>query len=110
MRACINLRGAVDDCVAAPQKSFDGQDLDDDQASTLIDLTKQVTTLLETELQLKGFWDNIPARNKLRASLQELLLSPTFVSLPNVIKKRGEVISRTLETAERNNDTILLKD
>ena len=89
---------------------FDGQELDDDQVGSLIDLTKQVTTLLETELQLKGFWDNIPARNKLRASLQELLLSPTFVSLPNVIKKRGEVISRTLETAERNNDTILLRD
>jgi type I restriction enzyme R subunit len=89
---------------------FDGQEIDDDQAGSLIDLTKQITTLLETELQLKGFWDNIPARNKLRASLQELLLSPTFVSLPNVIKKRGEVISRTLETAERNNDTILFRD
>jgi type I restriction enzyme R subunit len=89
---------------------FDGQELNEDQVGSLIELTKQVTTLLETELQLKGFWDNIPARNKLRASLQELLLSPTFVSLPNVIKRRGEVISRTLETAERNNDTILLRD
>ncbi|MGA9994526.1 MAG: HsdR family type I site-specific deoxyribonuclease [Pyrinomonadaceae bacterium] len=88
---------------------FDGQELNDDQISSLIDLTKQVTTLLETELQLKGFWDNIPARNKLRASLQELLLSPSFINLPNVIKKRGEVISRTLETAETNHDTITLK-
>ena len=88
---------------------FDGQELNDDQVSLLIDLTKHVTVLLETELQLKGFWDNIPARNKLRASLQELLLSPSFIKLPNVIKKRGEVISRTLETAETNNDTITLK-
>ncbi len=88
---------------------FDGQELNDDQVSLLIDLTKHVTVLLETELQLKGFWDNIPARNKLRASLQELLLSPSFIKLPNVIKKRGEVISRTLETAETNNDTIMLK-
>jgi len=89
---------------------FDGQELNDDQISALIDLTKQVTVLLETELQLKGFWDNIPARNKLRASLQELLLSPTFITLPNAIKKRGEIISRTMETAERNNDTIILRD
>ena len=89
---------------------FDGQELSDDQASQLIDLTKQTTELLETELQLKGFWENIPARNKLRASLQELLLSRTFYNLPNVVKKRGEIISRVMETAERNNDSLILRD
>jgi len=89
---------------------FDGQELNDDQASRVIDLTQQTTGLLETELQLKGFWDNIPARNKLRASLQELLLSPAFFGLPNVVKKRGEIISRVLETAERKHDTLTLRD
>lgn len=89
---------------------FDGQSLDDDQTGLLIDLTKQTTGLLETELQLRGFWDNIPARNKLRASLQELLLSPAFFSLPGVVRKRGQIISRIMETAERNNDTLILGD
>jgi type I restriction enzyme R subunit len=89
---------------------FDGQELNDDQIGQVIDLTKQITGLLETELQLKGFWDNIPARNKLRASLQELLLSPAFFGLPNVVRKRGEIISRVMETAERNNDTLVLGD
>ena len=89
---------------------FDRQELNDDQVSQLIDLTTQVTALLETELQLKGFWDNIPARNKLRASLQEVLLSPTFVKLPDVVKKRGEIISSIMQTAETNNDTIVLRD
>jgi type I restriction enzyme R subunit len=41
---------------------FDGQELNDDQVGQVIDLTKQTTGLLETELLLKGFWDNIPAR------------------------------------------------
>lgn len=89
---------------------FDGQELNDDQVGQLIDLTKQTTELLETELQLKGFWDNIPARNKLRASLQELILSRAFYKLPNLVQKRGEIISRIMETAERNNDTIILRD
>jgi len=89
---------------------FDGQELNDDQIGQMIDLTKQTTELLETELQLKGFWDNIPARNKLRASPQELLLSPAFFDLPNVVRKRGEIISRVMETAERNNDSLTLGD
>jgi type I restriction enzyme R subunit len=88
---------------------FDGQEVNDDQVSQLIDLTKQITVLLETELQLKGFWDNIPARNKLRASLQEILLSPSFIKLPNVVKQRGEIISSIMQIAERNNDTIVLR-
>jgi type I restriction enzyme, R subunit len=86
---------------------FDGQELSDDQTGLLITLTKDITGLLETELQLNGFWDNIPARNKLRATLQEMILSPSFVKLPNVVRRRGEIISRVMETAEKNNDAIV---
>jgi type I restriction enzyme, R subunit len=87
---------------------FDDQKLSDDQISVLVDLTKEVFIRLETELQLKGFWDSIPARNRLKASLQELLLSREFYDkLPDVMRKRGEIISRIMEIAESNNDTIL---
>lgn len=87
---------------------FDGEELDENQIGVLIDLTKEITGLLETELKLNGFWDNIPARKKLWASIQEIVLSTTFVSrLPNVVKKRGAVISRVMETAEKNHDTIV---
>jgi type I restriction enzyme, R subunit len=86
---------------------FDGQELSDDQTALLITLTKEITSLLETELQLNGFWDNIPARNKLRATLQEMILSPSFVKLPNVVRRRGEIISRVMETGEKNNDAIV---
>jgi type I restriction enzyme, R subunit len=88
---------------------FDGEELTENQVAILVDLTQHVTVLLETELQLNNFWDNIPATNKLKASLQELLLSPTFCTLPKVFNKYKEVISRVLETAQRNNDTLILR-
>jgi len=86
---------------------FDGQELDENQISILIDLTKEVSGLLETELRLNGFWDNIPARKKLWASLQEIIISPAFVVLPDMVKKRGKIIARVMETAERNHDAIV---
>jgi type I restriction enzyme R subunit len=87
---------------------FDDQKLSDDQIGVLVSLTQEVFHRLETELQLKGFWDSIPARNRLKASLQELLLSREFYDkLPDVMRKRGEIISRIIEIAESNNDTIL---
>jgi type I restriction enzyme R subunit len=89
-------------------KFFGDAELNDDQISTLVSLTQEVTERLETELQFAGFWDSIPARNRLKASLQELLLSQDFVNrLPNVIQRRGEIVSRIMELAETNNDTIL---
>jgi type I restriction enzyme R subunit len=42
--------------------------------------------------------------------LEELLLSRAFFNLPGVIQKRGEIISRVMETAERNNDTLIFRD
>jgi type I restriction enzyme R subunit len=87
---------------------FGEQELTDENIGNLIGLTQSVFTLLEAELSLKGFWDNKPARNRLKASLQEILLSPEFsTKIPSVIPKRAEIISRIMELAENNNDTIL---
>lgn len=90
---------------------FPKQELSEDQISTLVGLTQSISELLETELRLRGFWDRVPARNRLKASLQELLLSKDYYSrIPNILQRRGEIISRIMEWAESNNDTILYSE
>ncbi len=86
---------------------FGDVELDEDQIAKLVDLTQQILNLVERELKLTGFWESIPARNKLKAELQRTLLLPEFVTLPDVVKNRDHLISRIMEIAERNNDTIL---
>jgi len=81
--------------------------LDDDQITKLVDLTQKIFNIVERELKLTGFWESIPARNKLKAELQKTLLQPEFVKLPDVVKNRAHLISRTMEIAEKNNDAIL---
>ena len=81
--------------------------LTEDQISSLVDLTQQVFLIIERELKLTGFWESIPARNKLRAELQRVLLSPTFSRLPNIVKNRALVMSRLMEISESKNDIIL---
>jgi len=58
-------------------------------------------------LKLASFWESIPARNKLRAELQQILVSETFQSMPKVVANRSQIISRVMEIAEKNNDRIL---
>ena len=90
------------------KKEFYGDEkLTEDQIGLLVNLTQHVFILLEVELKLKGFWESIPARNRLKANLQELLLSSTFDSLPDVFQNRNRIISRIMELAETNNDKIL---
>lgn len=80
---------------------------DEDQISVLVDLTQQVYNLVEREITLAGFWESPPARNKLEGELKSLLLSPLFVGLPNLLRNHRPVISRVMEIAEKNRDTIL---
>ena len=70
-------------------------------------LTQQVFGEVERELKLAGFWESIPARNKLRADIQKTLIQPEFSKLPGLVKNRGHIISRVMEIAETNHDTIL---
>jgi type I restriction enzyme R subunit len=86
---------------------FADKQLDDDEIAGLVDLTQQIFLVVERELKLTGFWESIPARNKLKADLQSILLANEFKRLPNVVKNRAMIISRIMEIAEKNNDTIL---
>jgi type I restriction enzyme R subunit len=86
---------------------FGDTKLDDDSISSLVSLTQQVFDDVERELKLAGFWESIPARNKLKADIQKTLLQPEFSKLPELVKNRAHIISRIMEIAEKNHDTIL---
>jgi len=86
---------------------FGEAELDEDQVAKLVDLTQQLFNIVECELKLIGFWESIPARNRLKAELQKTLLQPEFKKLPEVVQKRARLISRIMEIADKNNDTIL---
>lgn len=80
---------------------------EEDRISLLVDLTQKTFLVVERELRLTGFWESIPARNKLKAELQKILISKEFLILPGIVKNRKHIISRIMEIAEKNNDIIL---
>jgi type I restriction enzyme R subunit len=81
--------------------------LDEDAISALVSLTQQVFGEVERELKLTGFWESIPARNKLRADIQRTLLQAEFSKLPGIVQNRTHMVSRIMEIAEKNDDSIL---
>lgn len=86
---------------------FDESELNEEQVSRVVSLTQQVYDVIERELKLTGFWESIPARNKLKAELQNVLVSAEFGDIPRLLKNRKLIISRLMEIAEKNNDVIL---
>ncbi|ARA92864.1 restriction endonuclease subunit R [Rhodothermaceae bacterium RA] len=106
--------GTSPERVADPGQSYTaGAALSEDEVSTLVQLTQEITGLLETELNLSGFWTNVPAQNRLKGELQKRLLAKeTLERLPSadreaLIKNYKAIISRIMEVAERNHDIIL---
>jgi type I restriction enzyme, R subunit len=86
---------------------FGDATINDDAISLLVSLTQQLFNEVERELKLTGFWESIPARNKLRADIQKMLLQPEFSGIPGLFQNRARIISRLMEIAEKNNDVIL---
>jgi type I restriction enzyme R subunit len=86
---------------------FGEAELDEDKVSALVSLTQHVFGDVERELKLTGFWESIPARNKLKADIQRTFLQTEFSNLPRLVQNRAHIISRIMEIAEKNNDTIL---
>jgi type I restriction enzyme, R subunit len=86
---------------------FGDAELNEDAISSLVSLTQQLFNEIERELKLAGFWESIPARNKLKADIQKTLLQSEFSKLPGLVQNRARIISRAMEIAEKNNDTIL---
>jgi len=86
---------------------FGESDLDEESISLLVTFTQHLFLEVERELRLTGFWGSIPARNKLKADIQKTLLQSEYSKLPGLVKNRAHIISRIMEIAEKNNDTIL---
>ena len=85
---------------------FEDAALTEQEIGSLVDLTQHVFLVVERELQLTGFWDSIPARNKLIADIQSVLLSEPFVDLPGITAKRRKIIARVMEIAQKNDGII----
>ena len=79
---------------------------EEEKIGKLVTLTQHLYMEIERELKLTGFWESIPARNKLKADLQKALLQPEFAQLPKLVANRQHIISRLMEIAEKNNDVI----
>ena len=86
---------------------FGESELTEDQIGRTVELTIHVTEKLQTELRLLGFWNSIPAQNRLKSELQSILLSTDFYGLPNMIGKYKSVISRIMEVARVNHAKII---
>ncbi len=85
-----------------------GEDkLTNEEEDNLVELTRELFDIIKRELELTGFWQSIPATNRLKAEIQKVLLSQRFNQLPNVMKNRNQIISRIMEIAKSNNDIIL---
>ena len=107
-REIFGVNGPTADQVAEEHAVY-GID-DEDRISYLVDLTQEITLVVERELKLAGFWESIPARNRLKAEIQQILLAPEFVKVPDVFRNRERIISRVMEIAEKNNDIILFAE
>jgi len=86
---------------------FGNRTLTEDEIAQNVNLTQHVFNLVATEIKLTGFWDSTPAQLKLKAELQKLILSPEFKTIPNIITKRNELISRIMELAKTNHFKIV---
>lgn len=81
---------------------FEDRILSDDEISMNVSLTQQVMDIVIREIKLTGFWDSIPAQNRLKQELQGVLMSEAFASLPHMFQKYNALISRILEFAKAN--------
>jgi type I restriction enzyme, R subunit len=86
---------------------FENRILTEDEIAQNVNLTQQIFHLLATEIKLTGFWDSIPSQSLLKAKIQELILSPNLHSIPKIVLKRNELISRIMELAKTNHYKII---
>ncbi len=86
---------------------YNNQELTEDEIAQNVNLTQHVFNLVSTELRMTGFWDSVPAQNRLKAEVQKLFISPDFSTLPNIVKNRKAITSRVMEVAKSNHYRII---
>lgn len=80
---------------------FNHREPSEDELSILLAITVEITELMGRELQLSGFWKNIPAQNRLKGEMQKILLAKEHVVLPDMFDKCDRIITRLMEYAQR---------
>lgn len=83
------------------------RELSENEISDYVNLTQNIFRAVERELILKGFWESPASRNQLEFEILKIIIQGHYKSLPNLIEKRKQIISRVMEIAERKNDVIL---
>ncbi len=94
------------------KKEFYGErlELTDDEVSLLVALTQEVYEKVKLEIGSIGFWRNIPAQNKLKGEIVDILLSEDqglTKTITDIFRRRNEISSRIMELAKSNHDIIL---
>jgi type I restriction enzyme, R subunit len=94
------------------KKEFYGDkpDVNDDDISILVGVTKEVFEKVKLEIGAVGFWRNIPAQNRLKGEIVDILISEEqglTKSIPGIFSRRNEIASRIMELAKSNHDIIL---
>ena len=88
----------------------DKAELSDDEISLLVALTKEIFEKVKLEIGAIGFWRNVPAQNRLKGEIVEILLSEEqglTKTIPDIFNKRNEIASRIMELSKSNHDKIL---
>jgi type I restriction enzyme R subunit len=87
---------------------FNNRELNQEEITQNVNLTLHTFNVIKQEVQTAGFWDSIPAQNRLKEELQELLLlSADSNSYPKIFKERKEIITRLLEWSRENHSKII---
>jgi type I restriction enzyme, R subunit len=85
---------------------FDGHNLSEDEIAQTVNLTQNLSNLIVGEIVSAGFWSSTPAQNRLKAELQQLMLSEEFSKYPNMMARWRPLITRLMEWARENHGVL----
>lgn len=89
---------------------FGEKELGEDEIYTLVGLTKEIFEEVRREISLTGFWQRTAMQNNLRSKLQKVLIGQEFGKFLDIFSKYNQIITRVMEVAKRNNDTIIFSE
>jgi len=89
---------------------FGDRELSEDEISTVVGLTKEIFEEAKREISLTGFWQRQAMQNNLKSKLQKILIGQEFGTLPDIFSKYNQIITRVMEVAKKNNDTIIYSE
>lgn len=85
---------------------FDSRPLTDDEIAQAVDLTQNLSNLIGVEIVSAGFWTSMPAQSRLKAELQQVMLSEQYSKYPQMIQKWRPLVARLMEWAKENHGVL----